>query len=546
MARWGDHPADLGEAARAFLREHVGPADPWPSAGPAEWTIRDTALSPDEIAELRGIVGDDGVRADAASRIAWTGGASYADYAARRDGKLVAGVDDASPSSSWDVPDAVVLPRDHDEVVRVLAACRRLRLPVVPFGGGTSVVGGLAAQGRRIAVGMDLLSRLVSVDAVSCRATVQAGITGPRLEPLLSARGLTLGHLPQSWQRASIGGYVATRSSGQASTGYGRVEDMVEALRVATPEGTLTLGRGPASAAGPDLRGLLVGSEGALGIITEITLRVRRLPTTKRYEGVMFPDFTAGCEAFRALAQGRATADVMRLSDERETAVTLAMSGPRGVTGAAFSRYLEARGVAGGALAILGWEGTDRDQVRDRRAASWRALKRYGAVSLGRRVGESWRSGRFHGPFLRDTLLDLGYLVETVETASDWSGLASLHASVTGALRDSLGPRPGPYVMSHVSHVYETGASLYTTVICAADREDPVGQWRTAKHAVSDAIVAGGATITHHHAVGRDHAAWLPAEIGALGVDVIAAVKARLDPDGIMNPGVLLPPEGPR
>ena len=167
-------------------------------------------------------------------------------------------------------------------------------------------------------------------------------------------------------------------------------------------------------------------------------------------------------------------------------------------------------------------------------------------MSLGRRVGESWRSGRFHGPFLRDTLLDLGYLVETVETASDWSGLASLHASVTGSLRDSLGPRPGPYVMSHVSHVYETGASLYTTVICAADREDPVGQWRTAKHAVSDAIVAGGATITHHHAVGRDHAAWLPAEIGALGVDVIAAVKARLDPDGIMNPGVLLPPEGPR
>lgn len=502
--------------------------------------MRESALTPDDIDGLRGIVDEDGVLLDSASRIAWTGGASYADYAARRDGGIAVG------GEAGDVPDAVVLPRSHDEVVALLAACRRRRLAVVPFGGGTSVVGGLAAHGRRIAIAMDLMSSLIRVDAVSCLATVEAGITGPRLEPLLAARGLTLGHFPQSWQRASIGGYVATRSSGQASTGYGRVEDMVESLRVATPEGTLELGRGPASAAGPDLRGLLVGSEGALGIITEVTLRVRRLPTESRYEGVMFPDFAAGCAAFRDLAQGRASADVMRLSDEAETAVTLAMSGPRGVTGAAFGRYLDARGVAGGSLAILGWEGTDGDQVGDRRAAAWRVMKRHGAVSLGRRVGRSWRRGRFHGPFLRDTLLDLGYLVETVETAAHWSGLADLHAAVSGSLRSSLGPRPGPYVMSHVSHVYETGASLYTTVIAVADRADPVGQWHRAKRDVSEAIVSRGATITHHHAVGRDHAPWLAQEIGVLGVGVIAAVKARLDPDGIMNPGVLLPPADPR
>ena len=540
MARWGRHPEDLGEAALAFLAENVGITSPWPMSDPAGWQVRESALTPDEVGELQRIAGDGGVLLDPASRIAWTGGASYADYAARRDGRMGVG------GEAGDVPDAVVLPRHHDDVVALLAACRRLGLAVVPFGGGTSVVGGLAAHGRRIAVGMDLMASLMSVDAVSCLATVGAGITGPRLEPLLAARGLTLGHLPQSWQRASIGGYVATRSSGQASTGYGRVEDMVESLRVATPEGTLDLGRGPASAAGPDLRGLLVGSEGSLGVITEVTLRLRRLPTESRYEGVMFPDFAAGCAAFRDLAQGRASADVMRLSDQAETAVTLAMSGPRGVTGAAFGRYLGARGVAGGSLAILGWEGTDGDQVRDRRAAAWRVLKRHGAVSLGRRVGRSWRKGRFHGPFLRDTLLDLGYLVETVETAAHWSGLADLHAGVTDSLRASLGPRPGPYVMSHVSHVYETGASLYTTVIAVADRADPVGQWHRAKYDVSEAIVSRGATITHHHAVGRDHAPWLAQEIGSLGVEVLGAVKSRLDPDGIMNPGVLLPREDPR
>ncbi|MFM8774972.1 MAG: FAD-binding oxidoreductase, partial [Actinomycetota bacterium] len=416
-------------------------------------------------------------------------------------------------------------------------------IAVVPLGGGTSVVGGLRAGRPHIALSLRRMNALVDLDTTSAIAHVEPGITGPRLEALLAARGFTLGHLPQSWQRASIGGYVATRSSGQASTGYGRSDDMVESLTVATPAGSLDLGRGPASAAGPDLRELFVGSEGSLGVITRVGLRVRRLPEERIYEGVLLPDFAAGREAFREAAQSRATADVMRLSDADETRTTLLMSAPGGVVGAALERYLRVRGIDAdrASLAILGWEGVDRDTTRDRRSATWRVLKRHGAVSLGRRAGQSWRQHRFEGPFLRDALMDAGYLVETVETATSWSCLPALHDAVHAALTNALGPRPGPYVMSHVSHVYETGASLYTTVIAVADQSDPVGQWARAKRAVGDAIAAEGATITHHHAVGRDHAPWLEGEIGPLGIDVLRSVKDRVDPEGVMNPGNLLP-----
>ena len=515
---------------RSFLATHVGAALPWPPARPDEWQPPPCRLPDAAASALRAIVGSDHVHTDRESRLAALGGASFSDYARRRLGD----VDDA--------PDAVVRPASHDETLRVLQACADHGVAVVPVGGGTSVVGGLRARHPHIALVLDRLGGLLALDAVSAIATVGPAITGPMLEPLLAARGFTLGHLPQSWERASLGGYVATRSAGQASTGYGRSDDMVESILVATPQGTLDLGRGPSTAAGPDLRGLVIGSEGAFGVITRIGLRVRRLPRERVYEGVLFPDFASGREAFRQAAQGRASADVMRLSDEEETATTLLMSGPSGVTAAALQRYLRARGIDWGraALAIVGWEGTDRDAVRARRAATLRALRDHGAVGLGRRVGASWQRGRFHGPYLRDALMDAGYLVETVETATTWRDLPALRDAVHGALAASLGPGPGPYVMSHVSHVYETGASLYTTVLAVADQADPVGQWSRAKEAVTSAIMREGATLTHHHAVGRDHAPWLSEEVGPLGIRALRAVKSAWDPSGAMNPGAIL------
>ncbi len=531
LARWGG-PSDAPELparVRDYLSRHVGLAGPWPPADPASWELAPSRIPESAIEGLRAVVGADHVSQSRADRLAATGGAAFIDYARRRSGIVD------------DVPDVVVRPGSHDEVMRVLALAREHAVAVVPVGGGTSVVGGLRTDTPRIALALDRLGRLLHLDETSGIATVGPAVTGPVLEALLQARGYTLGHLPQSWERATIGGYAATRSAGQASTGYGRSDDMVESLLVATPEGTLTLGRGPSTAAGPDLLGLLLGSEGAFGVITRVGLRVRRLPEHRVYDALVFPGFTAGVEAFRDAAQSRATADVMRLSDEAETATTLLMSGPSGVAGAALERYLRARGVdlASASLAILGWEGTDRDLVRARRAATWRALRRHGAVSLGHGPGESWRRHRFDGPHLRDALMDAGYLVETMETATHWSGYLALHAEVTTALRGALGPAPGPYVMSHLSHAYETGASLYTTVIAVADRRDPVAQWQRAKTAVSDALMAAGATITHHHAVGRDHAPWLPQEVGPLGMSILRATKVAVDPDRLLNPGVL-------
>jgi alkyldihydroxyacetonephosphate synthase len=519
--------------ARAFLRSELGPASPRPAGPVSAVVLPEPAMSPAAAKALSDAVGPAHVDGSREARLAHCGGSSLSDLLARRHGRRLA------------APDAVLRPGSHDEVLAVLRACAEHDVAVVPFGGGTSVVGGVAPDPGDhhavVAVAFDRLAELVAVDEVSMLAAVQPGITGPVLERLLGARGLTWGHLPQSWERASIGGYLATRSAGQASTGYGRSDETVESLVVATPSGALRLGRGPSSAAGPDLRQLFLGGEGVLGIITEAVLRVRRLPAWEHYEGMMLPSFGDGLAAFRELAQAGLTATVMRLSDEAETVTSLTMSGPGGRTGEAFGRYLRARGVAQGCLVVLGWEAGSARAGKARRDAAHAVLRRHGAVALGSRVGRSWRAHRFGGPYLRDELLDAGYLVETLETATHWSALPQLHDDLTGAVRDALATQQHPaYVMAHVSHVYETGASLYVTALAAAG-EDPASLWAAAKRAAGDTIAASGATITHHHAVGADHAPWLQPEIGDLGVQVLAAVKGAVDPQGILNPGKLLP-----
>jgi len=530
-ARWG--PAGPSHAldprAADYIVEVLGPASPTAPVALSEVQPRPSRLDAAAAAALAGAVGAQHVHTDREGRLAHAGGLSYTDLLDRRT------------QLRPEVPDAVVSPGSHDEVVALLAAAGSCGVTLVPFGGGTSVVGGVRPDGGTrsavVAISFDRMAELLDVDHVSGTARVQPGMTGPALERLLGARGLTWGHVPQSWERATIGGYAATRSAGQSSTGYGRSDATVQAIVVATPRGTLRLGRAPSSAAGPDLRALFLGSEGVLGVITEVTLRVRRLPSTRWFEAVMFPSLDAGMAAFRELAQARASADVMRLSDLAETRATLRMSGPTGRTAQAVDGYLKVRRVTDGCMAILGWDGSSAGQVRARRSMAFGILRRHGAATLGRGAGKSWLRHRFEGPYLRDTLMDQGYLVETLETATSWSELAALRESVAGALSDSLGRS---YVMSHVSHVYETGASLYLTALASAG-PDQADRWRAAKAAASEAIVASGATITHHHGVGSDHSPWLEAEVGPAGVGLLRAVKAHLDPDGILNPGVLLP-----
>jgi alkyldihydroxyacetonephosphate synthase len=468
-------------------------------------------------------------------RVAHALGRSYPDLVRLRSGDL----DSA--------PDAVVLPASVAEVAAVLESCSEASVAVVPFGGGTSVVGGVEPlrQGFEGAISLDLrrLDRVLEVDARSLTARLEAGLTGPAAEAGLAKHGLTLGHFPQSFEYSTVGGWLATRSAGQASTGYGRIDEVVEGLRCVTPAGQLTVAARPASAAGPALRELLVGSEGVLGVICDATLRVRPAPAERRYEGWSFRSFAEGVDAFRVMEQAGAAPDVARLSDREETRVSLAMSGDGGLAKRVGLAYMRARGHEQGVLAIVGFEG-EADEVERRRLRTSALLRAGGGLSLGRSPGRAWLRSRYAAPYLRDELLDRGVMAETLETATSWTRLEDLHGAVAAALRDSLTARgTPPLVMCHVSHLYPSGASLYFTFLARQPRDDPLGQWSAAKTAASDAIVGAGGTITHHHAVGRDHARWLRAEVGELGVGLLRAAKQRLDPAGIMNPGKLLPAE---
>jgi alkyldihydroxyacetonephosphate synthase len=457
---WGTdgHDPAVPDGLDALLRAELGvDGRATPPVALDEVRLPEPALAGEARAALEAIVGASFVRDDRATRIAHATGRSYPDLVRLRSGDIEC------------APDAVVLPADADEVQRVLVVCAEHGVAVVPFGGGTSVVGGVEALrgrfGAVVALDLARLDRLVAADPRSLTATLQAGVTGPEAERLLAAHGLTLGHFPQSFEFSTVGGWVATRSAGQASTGHGRIDELVLGLECATPAGPVRALAVPATAAGPDLRELLVGSEGTLGVITEATLRVRPRPA----------------------------------------------AGPE-------------------------------DAVRRRRGEARRILREGGALRLGRRPGDAWQAGRFHGPYLRDVLMDRAVLVETLETATTWDRLQDLHAAVDAALRRSLGERgTPPFVGCHISHLYPTGASLYFTFVARQEQGAELEQWRAAKAAAGAAIVATGGTITHHHAIGRDHAPWLGAEVGELGLEVLRAAKARLDPAGIMNPGKLVP-----
>lgn len=358
-------------------------------------------------------------------------------------------------------------------------------------------------------------------------AVLEPGLRGPQAEALLAAEGVTLGHFPQSFEYASIGGFAVTRSSGQSSAGYGRFDSLVVGLTVATPQGTLELGNSPANAAGPDLRELVMGSEGAFGVVTAVRVRVRPVPEVKTYEAWRWESFTAGAAAMRTLAQAGLLPTVIRLSDENETAINLAKPAEVGASGAD----------TGGCLMVTGYEGTPA-AVEAKKTAVTALLTELGGVHQGANSGQAWAEGRFHGPYLRDSLLDVGVLAETMETVTFWSNIDHVYTSVKDALVAALGE--ATLVLCHISHVYETGASLYFTVATKA-AEDPLAQWSVAKAAASAAMVHNGASITHHHAVGHDHKPWLAEEIGPVGVQMLRAVKERIDPTGVLNPGVLIP-----
>lgn len=522
---WGDpaKAAPLPDTVIGLLRDLLGvkPRGTEP-VGLADIAVPEGQLEPAAHRALAAAVGgEEFVRTDAETRIRHTRGKSTPDLLRIREGDTL------------DTPAAVLLPAGHDEVLAVLRACAEHRLALVPFGGGTSVVGGLAPGRRGLFVAVDLrrMDGLLALDPVSRTATLQPGLRAPQAEALLAEHGFTLGHFPQSYEWATIGGFAATRSSGQASAGYGRFDEMVLGLTLATPEGTIDTGRAPRSAAGPDLRQLFLGSEGAFGVITSVTVRIRPVPEVRRYEGWRFASFEEGTAALRRLAQDGPRPTVLRLSDETETLIGLAQPDAIGASDAP---------TAAGCTAITGYEGTQEDtSYRRERAAA--VLRACGGTPLGEEPGERWAHGRYSAPYLRDALLDAGAFAETLETATFWSRVPELYAAVRDALTATLTEAgTPPLVMCHVSHVYENGASLYFTVV-SAQGEDPVAHWTRAKHAANEAILAAGGTITHHHAVGTDHRDWYVREVGPQAVEALRAVKRQLDPEGLLNPGILLP-----
>ena len=507
---WGEPGAgpSLPERADGWLREHLGLEDVQERPPAVEdVSLPDSVLLPD-VREQLAAVAD--LADDNRMRLLRRAGKSYLDLLEQRSGRVE------------DAPDAVVAPASHDAVAEVLRICAEARVAVVPFGGGTSVVGGLAPlRGEHEAViSLDLgaLDAVLGVQGQLVR--LQAGLRLPEADFSLREHGLTLGHFPQSYEWATVGGCVATRSAGQASTGFGRIEENVVAVRLAAPAGEVRSREVPASAAGPALRELLIGSEGALGVITEVALRARPLERERRYEGWLVGSFEEGQALLRALAEREVTPDVARLSDETETESTFALAGREWLT--------RTIGRARPCLLICGGEG----EAGERRREAVRRLRAARALPLGASAGKAWLASRYGGPHLRDDLLDRGALVETLETAATWERLPALRSAVRQALS-------GLHVGCHVSHVYPTGASLYFTALGRRDASDPAGQWQRYKAAACDAIIAAGGALTHHHAVGRDHAPWLDGEDGPLGVEALRAVKARLDPAGIMNPGKL-------
>ncbi len=525
---WGDDTIlyPLSAGALAFLQAAVGASSPSRDA-PISHTLATVPPT-----RLKRLPGNGLVRDDALDRLRHARGQSLPDWIALRSGHIPV------------FPDGVAYPTTAEEVALLLNYAREVDAIVIPYGGGTSVVGHInPAAGERpvLTVNMRRMNQLVHFDSINQLATFGAGVAGPELEAQLRARGFTLGHFPQSFEYSTLGGWVASRSSGQQSLRYGRIEGLFAGGVLAAPAGELRLPAFPASAAGPDLRQVVLGSEGRLGILTEVTVRATPLPEQEEFHAVFFPEFAGGMTAVRRIVQERLPLSMLRLSTPTETKTTLAMAGHERLIGL-LETLLSVRGAGEGKCMLLcGFTGSSA-QVRDVRRAAIDMAQEHGGVHAGRRFGEQWIEGRFRTPYLRNTLWEMGYAVDTLETATTWDNVPAMVEAIETALQSSMPDGERVHAFTHLSHVYVQGASIYTTYLfrLASDPAVTLRRWELLKGAASRAIVARGGTISHQHGVGRDHASYLIAEKGALGMGALADLAARFDPEQRMNPGVLV------
>ena len=540
---WGDDGIAFTDADKPalapFIKENIGLDVRRSTARPVPFdalAVPDPALPPVLRAALEEAVGSGSVSDDPLDRVVHGRGKSLRDLVLQRRGEL------------GRLPDAVVRPGSEAEVAAVLAAALEADAVVIPFGGGTNISGSLDAPAgeQRPVLSVDLgrLDRVLEIDAVSRLARVQAGVFGPALEAQLNASGWTLGHFPDSFTHSTLGGWIATRSSGMQSDKYGDVADLTRGLRAVTPAGTVALRPVPTTSTGPSVREMLLGSEGRLGIITEATVHVHRLPEERVILGYLLPDWERGLEAMHAIAASEATPSVTRVSDAPETQFSFATRKAGSPVDRLKSRALQAvlarRGIDPGrmCLAFVGYEGS-AGHVKAQRKLVGAIVKAHGGLCIGSGPGALYDQKKFDTPYIRDYLLDRGALGDVSETAAPWSALRGLYDEVTGAAARAIADQGvGGYVMCHLSHSYHAGACLYFTfAINPSGARDALVEYDAVKGAIQQAFVDSGGTLSHHHAVGTEHARWLEQDISPAGVALQRALFDGVDPGANLNPG---------
>ncbi len=529
---WGDDATamDLNSGARAMMAERLGPGHPGQDADRKKLLKKVPAsrLPKHKLIQL-----------DADTRFAMAFGESYGDWIRKRFGEIPP------------VPDGVAFPESREDVRTLLDLAQKNNWVVIPFAGGTSVAGHLdcpVSERPILSLNLGRLNKLQAIDTDSQLATFGAGTAGPDLEAQLRPHGYTLGHFPQSFEYSTVGGWVVTRSSGQQSLRYGRIEQLFAGGHMETPVGPLTIPTLPASSAGPDLREVVMGSEGRFGVLTEATVRVTPLPGHESFHAIFLPDWDSAEAAVRTLVQRKLPLSMMRLSNGIETETNLTLAGHATVIGA-MEKYLALRGCGEGKCMLMLGVTSDERTAKFALKEAKRHLADFGAVYIGTAMGSKWAANRFKGPYLRNTLWDEGYSADTIETAVDWPQVKPLMLAMEQTARDVFAEYGEPvHAFTHLSHLYPQGSSIYSQFVWATA---PGGfapnfeRWQKLKAAVAKTIADHGGTASHQHGVGRDHAMHLDVEKGPLGMATLAELCRHFDPKKIMNPGKLLQDGGP-
>ena len=547
---WGDEDVTFSDADKPKLWPYLGgelgmeEGVPVPPVSFEEINLPAAKTNLPFTAALKGALKADQISEDKKDRLIHAAGKAFRDLLRLRRGH----VDYA--------PDLIVYPSNEDDVVAIIKAANEHDAVIIPFGGGTNIAGCLEPKDRngRFIVSLDMwrMNRVLSVDKKSLIARIQAGVYGPHMEEQLEQEDVTLGHFPDSFVHSTLGGWVATRSAGMQSDKYGKIEDMVIALRMVTPSGTIVTRTVPNTSNGIDVRSLCVGSEGILGVITEVTVQVHRLPEHKMFEGWLFPDFESGIKAIHECMRLGVMPVITRLNDPGKTALSAAFkkpeSGLKSKISALVKWYLRAiKGFDFNQCCMMttAYEG-DYDTFHMQRRESSHIFRKHDGFCLGEGPGKSFQEAKYDFPHVRDYLMDRGVMGDVSETSTTWDNLLNLYSKTLSNIDQAIrNTGVDPWVGCHISHNYHTGASLYFTFGCRQIEGRELEQYLYIKKAAEDSFMENGGTVSHHHAVGTEHLPWIEEDLSPAGVKAVKAIKDGLDPNGVMNPGKIIPGDDP-